>query len=269
MIHCHDQGEGPAVVIVPGLGATAAFVEEAAQRLAQRHRVVIVELPGHGAAPGRGTAGVKEAALRVLRACEDRNLRHVTLLGWSLGATVAYACLASDAAARIAALVSVEQTPRLTLAEGWPHAAFGSLAPEGVDDLTRSITADPAAFARTLVRSSFASGTEPSPDLVEHLVAEALRCDPAAMAGLLADAAGQDWRRQLPEVVTVPALFLHGARSQVYPTKVAAWLARTLPGSRLELFENSGHLPFIEEPQRFVDTVLDFTSSLSVAQPAR
>ncbi|WP_156727703.1 alpha/beta fold hydrolase [Streptomyces apocyni] len=261
MIPCYDQGEGPPIVVVLGLGATAAFFDDAAQRLARRHRVVVVELPGHGAAPG-GEATVQEAARRVLRVCDERSLREVTLLGWSLGATVAYACLAQDSAARINALVSVEQTPRLTLGENWPHAAFGGLAPEGIGDLAGSITADPAAFAGTLVGSSFAAGTEPDPHMVDRLVAESLTCDPTAMAALLTDAAGQDWRQRLTDAVTVPSLIIHGARSQVYPTDVGSWLARALPGSRFELFAESGHLPFIEEPQRFVSTVIDFASTV-------
>jgi pimeloyl-ACP methyl ester carboxylesterase len=53
-------------------------------------------------------------------------------------------------------------------------------------------------------------------------------------------------------------LLIHGARSQVYPTPVGDWLADAIPGSRLEMFEDSGHLPFIEEPERFAGVVREF-----------
>ncbi|WP_164253510.1 alpha/beta hydrolase [Streptomyces sp. S4.7] len=255
------------MVIVPGLGATAAFLEDTAERLARSHRVLIVELPGHGSSSGEtaaaGALGVDAAARRVLRGCEQLGLRDVTLLGWSLGATVAYSCLAQDRQSRFAALVSVEQTPKLTMAQDWPHAAFGQLEPAGAAELAGSMVDDPAAFARTLLGSSFAAGREPDPGLLERLVAETLRCDPVAMAELLTDVAGQDWRERLPRTVDVPSLFIHGARSQIYPTAVGDWFAQTLTGSRLELFEESGHLPFVEEPQRFADVVLKFIADVA------
>lgn len=258
MIPVHDLGSGPALVLVPGLAATARFFEPLAADLARDHRVVIAELPGHGRNTADITPSLALSAAQVADVIERLGLRDVTLLGWSLGATVCYQLLAGPAAAKnVAALVSVEQTPRLTIDTDWPHAAFGGLDTPGARQLLKEVAADPAGFARNLVMGSFAANTEPDPQLAAELVAQAKACDPAAVRALLVEALVQDWREPLARI-SLPTLFIHGAGSQVYPTDVGAWLEQTVPGSRLVKFEASGHLPFLEERERFAAVIRDF-----------
>lgn len=253
-----EHGQGPALVMIAGLSATRAFFRDAVENLSADHRVITVELPGHGGTPaGDRPASVERAADDLARLLEELDLREVTLLGWSLGATVAYRCLEQTGTARIARLVSVEQTPRLTVAEDWPHAAFGGLDEEGAAGLAAGLGTDFAGFADNLVRSSFAADSEPDKDVVDALVAEAGGCDSDAVAALLADAVSQDWRGRMADI-PVPTLLIHGARSQVYPTPVGSWLADAIPGSRLEVFDDSGHLPFIEETERFAQAIRAF-----------
>ena len=49
----------------------------------------------------------------------------------------------------------------------------------------------------------------------------------------------------------IPVLVVHG-RHDVYVAPAAAhWIADNVRGARLELFEDSGHAPFLDEPERF------------------
>ena len=246
-----SNGAGTPLVLVPGLAATGEFFAPLARELADGHRVVTVELPT------RGPATVRQAAERLAEVLDRSDLNGAVLLGWSLGASVAWEYLDRFGAGRVSALVSVEQTPRLTLAPDWPHAAFGGLDAAGVDGLRETIANDQAAFAEQLVRGSFAAGREPNPALVRTLVSEALRWTPQACASLLADAAGQDYRSRVA-ALALPVLLVHGAKSQVYPTAVGRWLADTIPGAELRLLDESGHLPFLEQPRDFIRTVSDF-----------
>ncbi len=51
----------------------------------------------------------------------------------------------------------------------------------------------------------------------------------------------------------MPALVIHG-RYDPIPLSSSQQIANML-GARIEILENSGHLPFFEEPDRFVATV--------------
>jgi pimeloyl-ACP methyl ester carboxylesterase len=258
-MYCDVRGSGPAIVLVPGLAATARFFAAAAAELAAEHTVATVELPGHGRSPGGDVPpSIDSAAAELKTALDEADIRGGTLVGWSLGASVAYRYLELHGSDRIAGLVSVEQTPKLVGDADWPHSVFGVLDQAGAAGLQERMAAEPAAVISDLVHSSFAAGSSPS--LVDELIAEGNGCDRQAVAAMLADALAQDLRDSV-RALSVPVLFLHGGKSVVYPTPVGQWLAASVPGARLEVFADSGHLPFIEERDRFVAIVHEFATS--------
>ncbi|WP_327357533.1 alpha/beta fold hydrolase [Streptomyces sp. NBC_01304] len=260
-MHYERHGEGPAVLMIPGLGATAAFFDRAVADLSRDHTVVTVDLPGHGRTPrGRGEPTLQSAAVQLRGVIHGLGLDQLTLVGWSLGATLAWTYLERFGADGVRRLVSVDQSPRLIDEDGWEYAAFGSLDRKGGQDLVASAIQDPAGFLTNLIHGSFATGSEPAPGLVAELLAHSASCDPAALRSLLADALAQDWRERVG-ALTLPTLLVHGGRSAVYPPEVGAWLAEAFPVARLEVIETAGHLCFLEEPERFATAIRTFEAS--------
>jgi pimeloyl-ACP methyl ester carboxylesterase len=123
-------GEGPQVVLVHGLGGGAATWVEVVDRLLPRHRVLAVDLPGHGGSqpPPRGV-GVAWYADAVAAAMDGAGATPAVVVGHSFGAQIV---------ARL-----VERHPR--------HATGAVLVgPCGVTPLARRTRA--LAFVSTLVR---------------------------------------------------------------------------------------------------------------------
>jgi proline iminopeptidase len=58
--------------------------------------------------------------------------------------------------------------------------------------------------------------------------------------------------------VTAPTLVLVGRHDFITTPQMAADIARHIPAARLVIFEQSGHLPFIEEPDAWRDTIRAF-----------
>ena len=58
--------------------------------------------------------------------------------------------------------------------------------------------------------------------------------------------------------ITVPTLVIAGAYDWVCPPIASRYLASQIPGARYEYFESSGHMPFIEEPERFDNLLVNF-----------
>jgi pimeloyl-ACP methyl ester carboxylesterase len=69
-----------------------------------------------------------------------------------------------------------------------------------------------------------------------------------------------DLRPRLREI-SAPALVCVGRHDPQTPWPDNAAIAATLPAGRLEVFERSGHYPFVEEPDRFTAVVAGFLSS--------
>jgi pimeloyl-[acyl-carrier protein] methyl ester esterase len=267
-VHFEQSGQGPALVLIPGLAATTRYFDPAVRDLANDHRVITLDLAGQGLSPaGAEPSTVARAARDLHSVLTALEVRDAVLVGWSLGATVAYTYLEQHDDDRVSALVSVEQTPWLLGADDWPYGAFGGLTPEAAGEFATALGSAGPQTVANLVRGSFAAGSEPEPALVERLVAQGAGSDPAALRSLFRDVLAQDWRERIT-ALAVPTLFLHGARSAVYPPAVGEWLAAALPGATAEWLPDSGHLPFLEETEKFCAAVRSFAARHTIRQHA-
>jgi pimeloyl-ACP methyl ester carboxylesterase len=86
------QGEGPAILLLHGFGAAIDWWDDVASSLALHHRVIRVDLIGHGgtAAPTAGYAIPQQAQLTAAL-LDDLGVAHVTVIGHSMGGEVAVA----------------------------------------------------------------------------------------------------------------------------------------------------------------------------------
>jgi pimeloyl-ACP methyl ester carboxylesterase len=100
-------GRGPDIVLVHGLGSQMQHWLPTARILARSHRVILVELPGHGLSPMPAPFSLEQAAARLDQAIRDAAEGPVVLVGHSLGGLVA-AQMALDHPERVRGLVLVE-----------------------------------------------------------------------------------------------------------------------------------------------------------------
>jgi L-proline amide hydrolase len=61
--------------------------------------------------------------------------------------------------------------------------------------------------------------------------------------------------------IAVPTLLISGEHDEATPTIVGR-IHERIPGSRWERFEDSAHLPHVEEPERFLETVEAFRTTI-------
>jgi L-proline amide hydrolase len=62
------------------------------------------------------------------------------------------------------------------------------------------------------------------------------------------------------EQIVAPTLLLSGRHDEATPATVQPYFDR-IPDVRWEIFEESSHMPFIEEPERYRDVVTAFLGS--------
>jgi pimeloyl-ACP methyl ester carboxylesterase len=65
----------------------------------------------------------------------------------------------------------------------------------------------------------------------------------------------------------LPTLIIWGGRDRLIPPTVAQVFNRDIPGSDLIMFDDLGHVPHEEQPQRTVQPVLTFLSKLATVSP--
>jgi len=251
-----DTGGGRPILLVHGWGVSGALFEAQWRELASSFRVVVPDLPGHGAS-GAFPARASFAELRLGR---------VLLVGWSLGAMVAWDLVRRRRLA-VAGLVTIDMLPQLLSEPGWPHELRGATDRAALVRDVPAMRADWPAYAASFVPRIVAPATAAAhPDLLARIVAVAQASDADSMANIWLRMADQDFRA-VPGAVDVPARVVAGAHSDLYSVAASRWVAEQLPHGRLEVFERSGHAPQLEEADRFNSMLsafadeLDFTNS--------
>jgi pimeloyl-ACP methyl ester carboxylesterase len=63
----------------------------------------------------------------------------------------------------------------------------------------------------------------------------------------------------------IPFQLIWGERDSIIPAAHGRAAHEALPGSRLEIFESSGHFPQLDEPERFLEVLLDFVAETEPA----
>ena len=64
----------------------------------------------------------------------------------------------------------------------------------------------------------------------------------------------------------MPTLILWGEHDPLIPVAHAHSAHQTIQGSRLEIFQRAGHFPYRDNPQRFMNVLIDFIQSTAPAE---
>ena len=207
------------------------------------------DLPGHGA-PG---AGLEDCVAVVDAIAQERP---IVLLGWSMGAAVAWRYIETHGADRLRGLITVDMAPKLCVTPDWPHGLIGQDAAR-LAETTAEIHDDWPGAAQKIATTMFANRGGTAEMSREAALAQVLDNDPGTVAGYWDEMVAMDLRGVMPRI-SCPTLVAHGGQSRVYPTSSAEWLAGAIPVAERVCFDASGHSPHLEEPDRFARTIRGF-----------
>lgn len=256
-----EAGTGPALLLIHGMGGSSKNWRRVIEPLARDHTVIVPNLPGHGrSAPGAGdySVGALAAGLRDLLLL--RGHRRATLVGHSLGGGIAMQF----------AYQFPEIVERLVL------VSSGGLGPE-VSGLLRAAalpgagpfiatTAPAVRWLGAALRRVETLGLHAGTDVTEVAHGYSLLADPLRRSAFLTtvrSVIGIGGQRvsavdRLYLAEAMPVLIVWGARDRLVPAHHGEHAHRSIPGSRLEIFESVGHLPQLEAAPRFVSVLERF-----------
>jgi non-heme chloroperoxidase len=245
-IHYQDLGQGRPLVFVHGW-AMSGVVWSFQQELAERYRLVFLDLRGHGQSGIGSDLSLDLMAGDLLALANELDLRDAVLVGWSMGAQVVLQSF-QPLRERIAGLVLVGGTPKFTSGEGYPHG----LPPVEVKGMWLRLRRDYQKTMGDFFRSMFAAG-EPDREryqrIVHGIVMKGRLPEPEVAGKGLQVLADADLRDVLPQIDR-PVLLIHGTDDRICPADASRYMAEKLPMARLQLVEG-GHAPFMVRPAEF------------------
>jgi len=170
-------------------------------------------------------------------------LEDCVLVGWSLGGMLLLEALA-DLNAAPGALVLVAAAASFCRR---PDHPWGQPA-AAVRAMRRGLLKDPGAVVREFALNSQAPQEEAFREEVMELFDN--QSSPEHLAAGLDFLLRQDCRTRLGEI-QAQAIIVQGEADVIVPPEQARFLHEHLAGSRLHLFPDAGHLPFLTQAARF------------------
>jgi 3-oxoadipate enol-lactonase len=240
---------GPALVFVHGVGSTAAIWDAQVEAFAGSYRCVAIELRGNGALrpdPDPGLISREGFADDVLALAAARGIERFTLIGCSLGGVVAFE-LWKRAPARFDAMV---------IADSFAYFPNGQNNADAIVAAVREAGGMPA-FAE-LRAAKLGLPPERLRVTVEQMACKSV---PSYVASTQATWTG-DYRDVVP-TIDVPVQVLCGERDLVAPRELSEAIAHAIPGARLAIVENAGHVSNADNPERFNALLREFLDSLA------
>ncbi|GAB2985801.1 alpha/beta hydrolase [Amycolatopsis acidiphila] len=240
------EGEGPAVLLVHGLGGTSNFYQVQAETLAERFRVIRVDSAGAGRSALADGISIERHAEDLVAVLDALEVESAAVVGHSMG-TLVVRLLAARRPERVSALAllgavaepaeagrQAQRDRAAVLRERGTGAVAPGVVANALSEHTRRTKPEVAAFVRELVMRQDPEG------YARNCEALAAATDPGPIA------------RELP------LLLVTGAEDKVGAPPVSEQLAAAHGNATLEILPGIGHWTALEAAAETTDLLLKF-----------
>ena len=256
-------GQGEPIVLIHGVAGRAAQWDQTMVQLAENHTVIAPDLLGHGeSAKPRGDYSLGAFASGIRDLLIGLDIEGATVVGHSLGGGIAMQF----------AYQFPERCQRLVL------VSSGGLGQE-VHPVLRAATLPGSELVLPLIaherlleiaalvpRALGKIGLRTGPDIAEMAHGYASLSNAEGRSAFIhtvravIDPTGQriNATDRIYLASKMPTLIMWGRRDKIIPVGHARPAHEGMPGSRLELFDDSGHFPHLDDPLRFARTLAHF-----------
>lgn len=239
-------GEGPAIVIIHGVGGHKEDWTGVALALSATHRVFAVDMLGFGGSSKSGddlSMPVQAGAIAAL--LEHHGLETADIVGNSVGGWVA-ATFAATYPGRINRLILIDAAGFKAMFEGPPPVNFD---PGDADEMQAlidiTINSD---VARTpgLAQRAFDAYVASGEKAISETWGKSLFLSPRL--------------EDLLPAIAAPTLVLWGEDDRLFPSVLAGVFAGQIAGASSQLIPNAGHFPQIDNPHATTAAIVGFLS---------
>lgn len=229
------------LILIHGLAGDSRLFHNQLKFFAPHCRVIAPDLPGHGKSDPFDDNTVSLYSEALSRIIAHEGLEKSILLGHSMGGAVAIQYYLANRD-KVKAVILVSTSHKFNI-----DSADAAKAEEDFDN-----------FYKTLITGSFSRKAGIFLMASENSIPETQK---RALMADLKICAAIDFEDDLSEI-KVPALIIANRDDAVLDSKLTAEMSKKIAGSRLVIFNNSGHVPFFEESASFNLEVKNFMETI-------
>ncbi len=251
------RGNGPDVLLVPGLACSSAVWDATAKQLEAHYRLHILQVAGFGglAAGPNATGAILQPTVDAIDLyIRTNHLKSPKLIGHSMGGLMGM-MLAVQHPDDLGKLMVVDSLPFFGVLAGAKDAASAKSQAGAIRDSILSESQDDYVqgekqFLGTLVKS---------PEGLKQATSWAVASEKSVVARAMDEDMTTDLRADLPKIKT-PVTMLYpwdaqGSYTREATDKFYQSNFSTLPGCKLVCVENSLHFIMLDQPEKFEEAV--------------
>lgn len=243
-IYYTDEGQGFPILLIHGISMNHKFFQQNISVLAKTHRVVTIDIRGHGYSGKQELNWTLSQATRdVRKLIAHLNLSDVTLVGWSMGTCIIYNYFDQFCGEKLKGAVFMDMAPYLLKADDWEHGMFGNMDYKTALDVSYGLFNDRVTALDSLISISFKAGQPPDIATKDLWIRESMLTPSSAMVAFWLGMIAADWRSLLA-TIPVPVLLCYGSQSMIFPTQLGKEMQARIQNSHLVMFEQRATLYF-------------------------
>jgi 3-oxoadipate enol-lactonase len=249
-----DRGRGQAVVLIHGHPFNRRLWAPQLGALSGQLRLVAPDLPGYGSAPPVSPKiTMRELADAVLSVLDAAEVERAAIVGLSMGGLVAME-LGLAHPERVQGLVLAATTA----APVTPEEAEARRAQAREIEQNGML-----ATALEMTARLFGPDARRDPEILAAVFTMMVSTPPAGAAAALRGRAERPDYSKLLRGLRVPSLVIAGDHDSWAPDAVVDQLMESLPDAELLRFSGAGHLPNMEDPERFNAALRAFVTRIT------
>lgn len=268
-VHYTDEGNraGRTLILVHGFAASVHAWRPWAEQLASDYRVIAIDLPGHGLTETPdGYRATLEGNAALVDSLADRiGASSFVLAGNSMGGAVSLAY----------AMANPEKLDGLVLvdAAGWPGESSKRGGPPFFVGLFNNPFGhgfikmiDPRLFATDGLKSAYHNEALVTDAVIDRYVDLAMAKGHRDVLLSQRSQPEKPWTPADFHAIRVPVLVMAGEEDAIIPADDSRAIAAAIPGAKLVIYPDGGHLPMEQLPDETVKDLRAFLKSLSARQ---
>ena len=231
-MYYEEYGAGEPLVLLHGFGGSARNWRPFLAKLSERHRLIVVDLRGHGHSTNPENRFThRQAASDVFRLLDELGIGRLSAMGISSGGMILLH-MATSQSKRIKSMVLVSATSH------FPDQARAIFRETSFDKMPR--------YVKDMYRECATRGEAQIGQLVEQFKAFHDNYDDMNFAASDLSA------------IRARTLIVHGDRDRFFPVEIAVSTYRSIPDAALWIVPGGDHVPIHDSTIPFTSTALQF-----------
>lgn len=250
----NPDGSKPTIVLLHGYLESLDVWDDFTKLLTPKLRVIALDLPGHGVSEVKGDVHTMEFLADVVRGVlEEQGVDRCVLAGHSMGG--------------YAALAFLRKYPELLdgfiLFHSFPGADSAETQERRQREIDIVLSGKKDLLANTVAAGFAERNRKRFADEIADLSEQVLLTEEAGIVALLRGMSERPDNSEMLRESEVPQLFIFGRYDEYITVEAAEDMVAKHPQAEVLWLEDSGHMGFVEEPQKSAEAIIDFCQRVS------